>query len=107
MAEQPERPSILDEIADLLQMASDWVRQEAGSVMKQKVILPLQGVALMASAAQAAAALLVIGLIFVEVGMVMLMGEWLTYPVAFLVIGGVTLLGSLTFLVIRFKLVQR
>jgi len=103
----PERPTIINEVADLLQMASDWVRQEAESVVKKKIVLPLQRLGLTLAAAQAAGCLMVVGLLFIEVGMVMLMGEWLGYPVTFLIIGGVAVLGSAIFLGIKIRLKQK
>ena len=103
----PEHPTIIDQFADLLQTASAWVRQEVGDVVRKKVVLPLQRLGLTVASAQAAGCLLVVGMIFIEVGAIMLMGEWLGYPVTFLIIGGTAVLGSIVFLAIKMRLMQK
>jgi hypothetical protein len=105
--EDPVRPNLIDQVADLLQMASDWVRQEAESFFRNKMLIPLQKVGITVASAQAAGCLLVMGMIFLEVGVIMLMGQWLGYPVTFLIIGGVLLLGSAVFLGIKMRMMQR
>ena len=104
-AEEPK--TVIDEVADLLQMASDWVRQEARDIVRTKVVLPLQRLGLTLASAQAAGCLLVIGLIFIEVAGVMFLGNWLGYDWAFLIIGGTAVVGSAIFLAIKIRLVQK
>lgn len=108
----PEAPrsgieGIIDAVADLLQTASDWVRQEAETVIREKVVKPIQRLGLTLASATAAGCLLVVGLIFIAVGLFILLAEWITYPGALLAIGGVYLLGALVFLVIKVRMMQR
>jgi len=56
---------IIDSIADLLQTATDWVRQEAEAVVREKIVLPIQKLGLTLASASAAGCLAVVGLIFI------------------------------------------
>lgn len=108
----PEAPrsgfeGVIDAVADLLQTAVDWLRQEAASVVREKVVLPIQRLGLTLASALAAGALLVIGLIFVAVALFLLLAEWVGYPGALLIIGGVYLIASAVFLVIKVRSIQR
>jgi hypothetical protein len=98
---------IIDAVADLLQTASDWVRQEAERVMREKIVLPIQKLGLTLASASAAGCLLVVGLIFIGVALFLLLAEWLTYPGALLAIGGVYVLLSLVFIVIKVRSMQK
>jgi hypothetical protein len=108
----PEAPKsgiegIIDAIADLLQTASDWVRQEAETIIREKVVKPIQRLGLTLISASAAGCLLVIGLIFIAVGLFILLAQWITYPGALLAIGGVYVLASLVFIVIKVRMMQK
>ncbi|MDO9557082.1 MAG: phage holin family protein [Coriobacteriia bacterium] len=108
----PEAPKtgvqgIIDAIADLLQTASDWLRQEAETVVREKVIKPVQRLGLTLVSASAAGCLLVVGLIFIAVGLFILLGQWITYPGALLAIGGVYVLVSLVFIAIKVRMMQK
>lgn len=108
----PEAPKtgiegIIDAVADLLQTASDWVRQEAETVVREKIVKPIQRLGLTLVSASAAGCLLVVGLIFIAVGLFVLLGEWITYPGALLAIGGVYVLVSLVFIVIKVRMMQK
>ena len=108
----PEGPKsglegIIDAIADLLQMASDWVRQEAASVVREKIVLPIQQLGLTLASASAAGCLLVVGLIFIAVALFLILASYVGYPGALLIIGGVYLIASLVFLVIKVRSVQK
>lgn len=107
---QPPRDGIdgiIDAVADLLQTAADWVRQEAASIVREKVVLPLQRLGLTLASASAAGCLLVIGLIFIGVGLFLLLAQWLTYIGALLAIGGVYVLAALVFLIIKARSMQK
>lgn len=103
----PEEQSVIDQIADLLDMLSRWVRQEARDIVRSKLIIPLQRLGLTVASAYAAGCLLVVGVIFLEVAGLMFLGEWLSYKFAFLLLGTVTLLGSAIFLAIKIRLMQK
>lgn len=110
--QKPEGPrtgveGIIDAVADLLQTVVDWLRQEAAAVVREKVVLPIQRLGLTLASAIAAAALLVVGLIFIAVAAFLLLAEWVGFPGALLIIGGVYVLASLVFLVIKVRLIQK
>lgn len=102
----PER-TVIDAAADLLQTIVDWLRQEAEALVRDKIALPMQRVGLTVAAAWAAAVLLVLGLGFIAVGLLILLAEWLTWPGALLAIGGVLVLGSVIFTVVKMRSMQR
>ncbi len=99
--------SIIDSVADLLQTATDWVRQEAEAVVRDKIVAPIQRLGLTLVSAAAAGCLAVVGLIFIAVALFLLLAEWLTYPGALLAIGGVYLLISVVFIVIKVRMMQK
>lgn len=103
----PERPSIIDAVADLLQFIVDWLRQEAEAAMREKVVLPAQRLGLTLASASAAGCLAALGIAFIATGVFILLGEWLTYPGALLLVGGVLLVGSVVFTVIKMKGMQK
>ena len=98
---------IIDSLADLLQLATDWVRQEAEAVVREKIVAPIQQLGLTLAAAIAAATLLVIALIFIAVAAVIAMGDLIGYAWTFFLIGLVYLIGSAAFLVIKLRTMQR
>ena len=108
----PEAPksgleAIIDAVADLLQTAVDWLRQEAAAVVREKVVQPIQRLGLTLASASAAAALMVLGLTFIAVALFLLLAEWLGYPGALLLIGGVYVIASAVFIVIKVRLMQK
>jgi hypothetical protein len=102
----PER-TVLDSAADLLQTVVDWLRQEAEALVRDKVVAPLQRLGLTIASGMAAAVLLVFGLGFIAVGVLLLLAQWLTWPGALLAIGGVLVLGSVIFTIIKMRNMQR
>lgn len=102
-----ERPSIIDAVADLMQFIVDWLRQEAEAIMHDKVVIPGQKLGLTLASGCAAAMLLAFGLCFIATGLFILLGEWLTYPGALLLIGGVLVLGALIFTAIKMRSMQK
>lgn len=103
----PEERTVLDAAADLLQTVVDWLRQEAGALVRDKIVLPLQRLGLTVASGLAAAVLFALGLGFISVGVLLLLAEWLTWPGALLAIGGVLVLGSIVFTVVKTKNMQR
>jgi hypothetical protein len=98
-----ERESIVDAVADLLQMVVNYLRQEAAGIMRDKVVLPGQQLGMLVAFAMAAAALLVIGLCFLFVAFLMVLAGWIGWPGAFALVGAVILVGAgvLTYLKMR------
>jgi hypothetical protein len=106
-SDEQKRPEIIEALADLLQLASDWVRQEAETTMHDKVVMPLQRVGLTIASASASGCALILGLIFVAVALFMWLGGFIGYPWAFFVVGMVYVAVSAVFLYIKVRLMQR
>ena len=98
---------VLDALIDLLETARDWVRQEAEAAVKEKIVYPLQRLGITLAAAVAAAALLVIGLIFIAVAIVIALGNAIGYAWTFFLIGAVYLVASAVFLVVKVRSIQQ
>ncbi len=103
----PEERTVIDAAADLLQTVVDWLREEAEALLRDKITLPLQRLGLTVASAWAAAFLLILGVCFIAVGLLLLLAEWLTWPGALLAIGGVLVLGSVIFTIIKMRSMQR
>jgi hypothetical protein len=97
---------ILDQLVDLAQTARDWVRQEAEATVREKIVPPLQKVGIAIASAFAAASLFVMGLIFVAVAAIVYLSQLLGVPLAFLIIGGVYLLGAGIFTIVKVRSMQ-
>lgn len=106
-APEAPRESLIDAIADLLQMLVNWLRQEAGDLMREKVVLPAQRLGLTLVSATAAGCLAVIGLSFVFVALLLLLASWLGWPGALLLVGGTILLGAGLFTVVKMRNLQK
>lgn len=112
----PERPqstrtgavdSIIDGVADLLQSASDWLRQEAGDIVRERIVLPLQRLGLTLASASAAGCLAALGLAFIAVAAFIFLAQWLTYPGALLAVGGVLVVVSVIFTIVKMRWIQK
>jgi len=108
----PEGPKsgvegIIDAVADLLQTVVDWLRQEAAGLIREKIVLPVQRLGLTLASAAAAAALLAVGLIFLAVAGFLVLADFVSYPGALAIIGGVYMLASAVFLVIKVRAIQK
>ncbi|MDY0340932.1 MAG: hypothetical protein RBS17_06940 [Coriobacteriia bacterium] len=99
--------AVIDSVADLLQTAVDWLRQEAAGVVQEKIVAPIQRLGLTLVSAAAAAALLTLGLTFIAVALFLLLANWVSYPGALLIIGAVLMLGSIVFLFIKVRSMQK
>jgi len=106
-AQKPDRRSLTDAIADLLEALAEWFNDEVETVVRDKVVLPLQRLGLTLVAATAAACLAVFGITLVGVGVFMLLGAAIGYPYALILTGSVILVGSMVFLVIMDRNRQR
>lgn len=92
--ENPKRGTIIDAVTELVQLFVDYVRQEAGAVVKDKVVLPTQKAAEVLALAIAAALVAALGVSFVAVGAMILLAQFVGWPVALFIIGGVLLAGA-------------
>jgi hypothetical protein len=98
---------VLDSFVDLLETSRDWLRQEAEAAVKEKIVYPLQRLGLTLASAIAAAALLVIGLVFIAVAAVIALGNAIGYAWTFFLIGAVYLIGSAIFLYVKVRSIQK
>jgi len=99
--------SIIDGVADLLQSASDWLRQEAGDIVRERIVLPLQRLGLTLASASAAGCLAALGLAFIAVAAFLFLAQWLTYPGALLAVGGVLVVASVVFTIVKMRWIQK
>lgn len=106
-APEPQRETLVDAIADLLQMFSDWVRAEAADIARDKFVLPVQQLGLTLASASAAGCLVVVGLLFVFVAVLLILAEWLGWPGALLLVGGTILAGAGVFTYVKMRSIQR
>jgi len=103
---EPKRESLIDAVADLLQMIVNYLRQEAGALMRDKVVLPGQRLGSMIAFAFAAAFALALGIGFVAVALLLLLARWLTWPGALGLIGGLLIVGAAYFTWLKVRSIQ-
>jgi hypothetical protein len=106
-APEAKPESLTDAIADLLQMAVNYLRQETAGVMRDKVVLPGQRLGMMVAFALAASFLLAFGLAFVAVALLLLLAQYLTWPGALGAIGGVLLVGAAVLTALKVRSMQQ
>lgn len=103
----PDERTVIDAAADLLETIVKWLRQEAHALLKEKIVLPLQRLGLTLASGIAAATLLTLGLAYISVGSLILLAEWLTWPGALFLIGGMLVLGSAVFAYFKSRMMQK
>jgi hypothetical protein len=102
-----KQETIIDAIADLLQLLVNWLRQEAAALVHDKLLIPLQTLGLTLSSAAAAACLATLGLGFLSVSLLLLLARWLGWIGALALIGLVLLAGSVAFTVVKIRSIQK
>ena len=103
---EPKPESLIDAIADLMQMAVNYMRQETAGVMRDKVVLPGQILGRLVAFAFAAAFLLALGIGFIAVALLLLLAQLLGWPGALGLIGAVLLIGSAVFTYLKVRSIQ-
>ena len=106
-AEAPARAGVVDAVTDFVQLAVDYVRQETGDVVHDKVVVPTQKAGQVVAFAIAAAAILVMGVMFISVAMLLLLAGAIGWPGALLAVGGVLVLGAAGLTYLKTRKVQR
>jgi hypothetical protein len=106
-AEAPPKPeSLTDAIADLMQMAVNYMRQETAGVMRDKVVLPGQQLGRLVAFAFAAAGLLFLGIGFISVAVLLVLAYFLGWPGALALIGVILLIGASVFTYLKVRSIQ-
>lgn len=90
----PPRAGVADAVADFIQMFVDYVRQETGDVVHDKLVVPTQVAGQVVAFAIAAAQVLFLGIAFIAVALLLLLAEAVGWPAALLIVGGVLILGA-------------
>lgn len=90
----PSRPTVADAIADLVQLLVDYVRQETGDIMHDKVVVPTQKAGQVIAFALAAALVLFLGVGFLAVAAMMLLAGFVGWTAALAIIGALLVLGA-------------
>lgn len=103
----PSERTIIDAAADLLQTVVDWLRQEAEEAVRSKVVLPLQRLGFTLAAMYVAATLMIFGLIVIGIATMIMLADWLSWPGALYLVGGVMVLGAAIFAFIQGRLMQK
>lgn len=99
--------SILDALADLIHLFVRYVRQETGDVVHDKIVQPTQKAGQVVAFALAAALVLFVGILFVAIGALVLLAEWLGWPVALFIVGGILLVGAGALTAMKMRRIQR
>jgi len=90
----PEGGSLIDAGADFVQSVVTYVRQETGDVVHDKVVLPTQKAGATVALAVGVALVLFMGVLFVSAGALIVLAEWIGWPAALFLVGGVLILVS-------------
>ena len=102
----PSEPSLIDAGADLVESVVDYVRQETGDLVHDKVVVPLQKAGGTVALALAIASALIVGILFIAAGLLALLGQWLGWPAALLAVGGVLVCGAAVLAYVRTRSMQ-
>jgi hypothetical protein len=102
----PKPESLVDAIADLMQMAVNYMRQETAGVMRDKVVLPGQVLGAFVAFALAAAFLLALGIGFIAVAVLLVLAHYLGWPGALALIGVLLLIGAGVFTYLKVRSLQ-
>lgn len=92
--EPPARPTIADAITEFVQLIVDYVRQETGDVVHDKVVVPTQKAGMVIAFAMAAALVMVLGIAFISIALEMVLAQYVGWPAALAITGGLLLAGA-------------
>ena len=105
-AEPPREGSLIDASAALVESVVDYVRQETGDLVHDKVVVPVQKAGGTAALALGIAVVLITGILFIAAGAVALLAAWIGWPAALLAIGGTLVTGAAVLAFIRTRSMQ-
>jgi hypothetical protein len=89
-----EAAGLIDASTELVQTVVDYVRQETGDVVREKIVLPTQRAGGTVGLAIGVALVLFAGIVFVSAGALILLASWIGWPAALFAVGGVLILVS-------------
>jgi hypothetical protein len=90
----PEGGGLIDASADLVQAVIAYLRQEAGDLVREKIVQPTQKAGAVVALGIGVAVVLSVGILFVSAGALILLATWIGWPAALFAVGGVLILGS-------------
>ena len=100
-------PSVIDAAADLVETVVTYARQEAGDLVHDKAVIPLQMAGTTAALALAIAVAVVMGVMFFAAGALILLAQLIGWPYALFAVGGVLIVVSLVIAIVRLRSVQK
>lgn len=98
---------LIDASTELVDVAVKYARQEAGDLVREKIVEPTQRAGVTAGLAVAIGLIAALGLAFVSVGVLLVLANAVGWPVALFIIGGVLLIGAAVVAFMRSKKVSR
>ncbi len=101
------RPKVTDAVTDFVQMTVDYVRQETGDVVQEKVVRPTQKAGLAVAFALGSAMVLAMGIAFISVAALMFLASFIGWVSALFAVGGVLVLGSSVLAFLKMRSIQR
>lgn len=101
-----ERPSVAEAVTELVQTSVNYIRQETGDVMHDKVVVPAQTVGKNVAFAMAAAFSLILGIAFISAALLVFLAPIIGWPATLLLVGGVLVLGAAGFTFLRIRSTQ-
>lgn len=108
-ASEPQAPreaGLIDAGAALVASVVDYVRQETGDLVHDKVAVPIQKAGGTAALAIGIAVVLVTGIWFISAGVLVLIAAWIGWPAALLAVGGLLVTVSAVLALIRTRSMQ-
>lgn len=106
-ANEPAGASVIDAAADLIRLFVEYVRQETGDLVRDKVVYPTQKAGQVVAFALAAAMTLFLGIAFIAVGALILLAQVVGWPAALFIVGAVLLIGAGSFTALKMRSIQR
>lgn len=102
----PARPTVSEAVAELVQTSVNYIRQETGDVMHDKVVVPAQTVGKNVAFALAAAFALILGISFISAAALVFLGPLIGWATTLLLVGGILVLGAAGFTYLRIRSTQ-
>lgn len=102
-----DEPSLIDSATELLQTAVAYVRQETGDVVREKIVLPTQKAGSTVALAIAIALMVFLGVMFLSAGALILLAQFVGWPFALFIVGGLLIVISIVTGAVRMRSMQK